>query len=73
MYIGTEDSSGAKYVCNDIDDIKESVSDYIFEYINYDTFSIKIWETEEDRDAKESIVLDGTYYDLKDAIARLKK
>ena len=47
--------------------------DYIFEYINYDTFSIKIWETEEDRDAKESIVLDGTYYDLKDAVARLKK
>ena len=45
----------------------------IFEYINYDTFSIKIWETEEDRDAKEFIVLDGTYYDLKDAVARLKK
>ena len=73
LYIGTEDSSGAKYVCNDIDDIKEAVSDYIFEYINYDTFSIKIWETEEYRDAKESIVLDGTYYDLKDAVARLKK
>ena len=73
LYIGTEDSSGAKYVCNDIDDIKEAVSDYIFEYINYDTFSIKIWETEEDRDAKEFIVLDGTYYDLKDAVARLKK
>ena len=36
-----------------IDDIKEAVSDYIFEYINYDTFSIKIWETEEYRDAKD--------------------
>ena len=36
LYIGTEDSSGAKYVCNDIDDIKEAVSDYIFEYIIFD-------------------------------------
>ena len=28
LYIGTEDSSGAKYVCNDIDDIKEAVKNY---------------------------------------------
>lgn len=73
MYIGTENSSGAKYICDDIDDIKESVNDYIFGYVNHNTFNIKIWETEEDRIQGEPIILDEIYHNLKDAVARLKK
>ena len=36
MYIGTENSSGAKYICNDIDDVKDAIENYIF--IHYFSF-----------------------------------
>lgn len=36
VIIGTETSSGAKYHCSDTEDLKNSFSEYIDNYIDYD-------------------------------------
>ena len=36
VYIGTPSSSGAKYKCETIDDLKKSIDSYIESYVEYD-------------------------------------
>ena len=36
VIIGTETSSGAKYYCSNTEDLKNSINEYIDNYINYD-------------------------------------
>lgn len=35
VIIGTENSSGAEYHCSDIEDLKNSINEYIDDYIDY--------------------------------------
>lgn len=73
MYIGTENSSGAKYICNDIDDVKDAIENYIYEYLNYNTYKLKIWETEGDRELGESFEYLESFDSVDDAINKAKK
>lgn len=73
MYVGSENSSGVKYTCNDIDDIKESIEDYIYGICNYNVYTIKIWETEEDREVGESFEYLKSFIDLDEAIVEARK
>jgi len=73
VYIGTDNSSGAKYRCNNLSTLSEVLKSYMSNYVLYDEFYIKIWETEEDRDIGESFDYLETYYDLDSAIEETKK
>ena len=73
MYIGTENSSGAKYICNDTDDVKDAIENYIYEYLNYNTYKLKIWETDEDRELGESFEYLESFNSVDDAINKAKK
>ena len=71
VIIGTESSSGAEYECRNIADLKKAIESYAYNYINYEneeTYSIKIWETEELRDMGEAFNYLKTYYSKEDAI-----
>lgn len=41
VYIGTPNSSGAKYKCETIGDLKNSIESYIESYIDYDKIPSK--------------------------------
>ena len=73
MYIGTENSSGAKYICNDTDDVKDAIENYIYEYLNYNTYKLKIWETDEDRELGESFEYLESFNSVDDAINKAKR
>lgn len=71
IIIGTESSSGVQYECQNIADLKNVIASYVCNYINYEnreTYSIKIWETEELRNQGLSFEYLETYYSKENAI-----
>ena len=78
VYIGTEDSSGAEYDCSTNVELKNAINSYIENYliddeIDKDGYSIKIWETENDRNLGESFEYLKTFNSVNDAIQEAKK
>jgi len=71
VIIGTESSSGAEYECRNIADLRKAITSYAYNYLNYEndeTYSIKIWETEELRNQGLPFDYLKTYYSKEDAI-----
>ena len=76
IIIGTESSSGAEYECRNISDLRKAITSYAYNYINYDkeeTYSIKIWETEELRNQGLSFDYLETYNSKDNAIEDAKR
>jgi len=73
VYITTENSSGANYKCDNLDGLVNNIKLYLANYVLYDEFYIKIWETEDDRDYGESFNYLETFYDSNSAIREAKK
>lgn len=71
VIIGTKSSSGAEYECRNIADLKKAIASYAYNYLNYEndeTYSIKIWETEELRNQGLPFDYLKTYYSKDEAI-----
>lgn len=76
VIIGTETSSGAEYECRNIADLKKAIASYAYNYLNYENdeeYSIKIWETDFDRDQGFASQFLEKYKDSKQAVKMAKK
>ena len=74
VYIGTENSSGAKYKCNNIEQLINSIETYCYNYLNYsEKYLIEIWETEWHRDAGEGYVFDESFDNYDEVLNRARQ
>lgn len=76
VIIGTETSSGAKYDCKNISDLARAVESYANSYLTYEneeTYSIEIWETDDDREQGNCFKYLDTYNNKNEAIEEAKK
>lgn len=72
MYIYTEDGSGAKYSCDNVNDFVKNLKFYCENYL-VEQYEIEIWETDWHRDAGESFIYDETFDDYESALNMARK
>lgn len=72
VYIDSEDGSGCKYPCHNLNDFVKSLEFYCNNYLK-EEYSIEIWETEWHRDAGEGYVYDEVFSNYDDAISKARE